>query len=677
MGRKPRSIRSKIILVLLVPVAALIALWTLDVNASFADAAALRNTNHTKDNVSLPCDRMVAALQAERSLSVEILAVAGGDIAALRARRAATDAAVDEFRTLSQHYRGSGISADITRARIADMLSARDSLVRLRTQVDAGSIARTVAMRGYNGIISSVFSVSTAAAASSDPLVERVMRTSVAMRRTGELLHQEDALLTGVLTAGRFDAGEHRQLTEIVGALRFQIPVAGSTLPAPDQAAFKSMLSGPDFVALRSAEDRILRGEGSGEVSTTRAEWKATLTPAVRQLYDFIANGYDKAAQFAEAERDRILRRFGVSGVLGLAAILASLFLSIHIGGSIVRRLSVLRTAANDLAHRRLPEMVLRLRAGEQIDVDANKLRLSLGDDEIADVGAALGEVQQSAIDSAAGEATMRSDMNRTLVNIARRNQALIDRQLRALAQMPAVDTTGERATARAEQLAVQMRRHAEHLVILAGSARSRRGHGPEQLARIITRVAGEVEHSERIEIGPLVDSEVPEPAVTDIGHLLAELLENGTVFSPPDTPVRVSAQRVADGVIVEIEDQGLGMSQAALDETNRRLSQPQEFDPAKSARLGLFVVAFLAAHRGIRVVLRPSPHRGITATVTIPPELAVSRVAPAAGTATTPTGGTRRSNAAKLVGMVSQGRRRTTERATAPPHAAPGRHGL
>ncbi|MGW4945387.1 nitrate- and nitrite sensing domain-containing protein [Actinoplanes sp. NPDC004185] len=668
MGRKPRSIRSKIILVLLVPVAALTALWIVDVNASFADAAALRNTNYTQDNVSLPCDKMVAALQAERSMSVEVLAVPGGDVAGLRAQRAATDAAVAEFRDLSRRFRGSDISAGITRARIADMLAARDSLVLLRTQVDAGSITRAVAVSGYNGIISYAFSVSTAAAVSSDPLVERVMRTSVAMRRTGELLHQEDALLTGVTAAGRFDAGEHRQLTEIVGALRFQIPVAGSTLPAPDQAAFKSMLSGPNFVALRAAEDRILGDEGfGGPVSTTRAEWKATFIPAVRQLYDFLATGYGKAAEFADAERDRILFRFGLSGMLGLIAILASLLLSVRIGGSVVRRLSVLRTAANELAHRRLPEMVMRVRAGEQIDVDGDPLRLSLGDDEIADVGAALSEVQQSAIDSAAGEAALRYDMNKALVNIARRNQTLVDRQLQALAQAPAGDAAGERATARVEQLAVQLRRHAEHLVILAGSARSRRGFGPEPLARVVTRAAGEVEHAERIEIGPLADAEVPEPAVTDLGHLLAELLENGTTFSPPDTPVRVSAQRVPDGVTIEIGDQGLGMSRSVLDETNRRLAEPQEFDPAKSARLGLFVVGFLAAQWGIGVVLRPSPHRGVIATVTLPREMAVPVAAPVA----TPAGSARRSNAAKLVGMVAQGRRGTAEPGAAPRHAA------
>lgn len=654
MRRKPRSIRSKIILALLVPVVALIGLWTLDLSVSVSDAAALRDSYHTRDNLSLPVDRMVTALQAERTASVETLA-AGRDIAALSDERLATDVKITEFRTLSKLYRGSGISADIARSRIADMGTAFDALAQLRMRVNAADISGAEVVSGYAGVIGYAFTVSTAAATSSSPFVERIIRTGVGLRRAGELLHQEDALLTGVTTASRFGAGESRQLIEVVGALRFQIPTAGSTLPAPDQAAYKDMLRSPAFSALRAVEDQLLRAGTSGvPVPTTQDVWKATFTPAIRQFYAFLANGYDRAAAFTKAEQDRIIVRFVISGVLGMLAIVTSLLLSIHIGRSVVRRLTVLRTAATDLAQR-LPGTVRRLRTGERVDVDGTTLRLSLGDDEIADVGSALSEVQRSAIDSAAGEAALRYDLNRVLVNIARRNQTLIDRQLEAL-------NSGDRATARATQLAAQMRRHADHLVILAGSARSRRGLGPETLTGIITRVAGEVEHAERIEIGTMADAEVPEPAVTDIGHLLAELLENGTTFSPPGTPVRVSARPATDGIVVEIEDHGLGMSASALEETNQRLTQPQEFDPGTSNRLGLFVVGLLAAQRGIGVVLRPSGDRGITATVTIPAGLAAPLSPAAPGSSPSRAGVT----VSTLVGTAM-----SAGRGTAPRHAA------
>ncbi|WP_127503458.1 sensor histidine kinase [Actinoplanes solisilvae] len=663
MRRKPRSIRSKIILALAVPVVALTGLWAFDVNAAIGEASALRESYNTRDNVSVPCDRLVAALQTERTASAWVLAGGSPSSTTLRTARAATDEAIATFRELSRRFRGSGISADITRARIADLDKAVGSVAAVRVQVDTRYFNRTAVVSSYTSVIGYAFSVSSAAAAASDPVVERIMRTSVGLRRAGELLQQEDALVTAATTAGRLDASEHRQLTEIVGALRFQIPTAGSTLPAPDQAAFKTMLSSRTFAGLRAVEDGILRdGDAGRPLAATREVWKAAFDPAVMQFYGFLANGYDKAAEFAQVERDRILVRFGTSGVLGLLAIVAALVLSVRLGGSAVRRLAVLRTAAIDLAHHRLPEMIARLRAGERIDADDDGLGRSLGDgspggpsrrgdpmgdDEIADVGAALNEVQRSAVAAAAGEAALRQDINRVLVNIARRNQSLIDRQLAALRR------TGdaEASVFRAEQLAVQMRRHAEHLVILSGSARSRRGRGPEPLPALVNRVATEVEHAERVEIGDIADVEVPEPAVADLGHVLVELLENGTGFSPPGTPVRVSARPVPGGVVVEVEDRGLGMSASVLDETNRRLAQPGEFDPATSARLGLFVVAVLAGQRGIAVELRPSAVQGITAVVTLPEELAVPMSPPT-------TAGPRRTDATRLVGMTGRARR-------------------
>jgi signal transduction histidine kinase len=649
--RKPRSIRSKIMLVLLVPIVASVALWTWEMSTSVAEATALRDTYNTRDNVILPTDRLVAALQSERGRSVEVLAAGAGEATAARA---VTDAAFADFRKLSQRYEGDGISADIARARIADLVRTGDSLALLRAQVDARDAARTTVLSGYNGIISYAFSVSTAAAVSSEPLVERVMKTMIALRRAGELLYQEDALVTGATTAGRFAPGEHRQLIEIVGGLRFQIPTAGSTLPAPNQAQFKSMLSSEPFAALRAAEDQIIgSAEAGGSLTMTRGVWRSTFDPPVRALYAFLSDGYNQAVRFAKEARDRIVFRFTTSGLLGLLAILASLLLSVRVGGSVVRRLSVLRTAANDLAHQRLPDLVRRLRAGER--VDAGTLRTSLtdnalGDDEIAEVGAALSEVQQSALSSAANEASLRYDMNKVLVNIARRNQTLVARQLEALAHKD------ETSSVRAQQLAVRMRRNAEHLVILAGSARSRRGLGPERLDRIVTRTAGEVEHGERIEVGVISDAEVPESAVGDIGHLLAELLENALTFSPPETRVLVRGHGLpGGGFVLAIEDSGLGMSAAALEETNRRLAQPQEFDPADSARLGLFVVALLAAQRGIRVSLQASGGRGVTATVQLPAALALPVSAPAAGP--------RRADASKLVGAITRSRRSTTPR--------------
>jgi signal transduction histidine kinase len=624
MRSKPKSIRSKIIVSLVVPLVALSALWGLDVHSSLADALALRSAYATRDQVGRPCDLMLQALQSERSRSQEFLAVTPRNVEPLSAQRAATDATVAEFRRLSARYDTKGTAAEITRARITDMIDSLDALAGLRSQIDAGSINRAAALTEYSRLIGQAFDVLSATAFFSDLAVERVMRIVVEIRQVGELWSQEDALLTGAATAGRFGNGDYLQLIKIVGALRFQIPAAASALPEKDQAAYFGMLDNPTFSAMRAREDQIIRdGRAGGAVPFVLEVWKAAFDPVAGQLYDFLSQGYDLATTHAREAGNRILLRFSVSGGLGLMAILWSLILAIRIGCSVVERLSVLRAAATDLAGRQLPRAIARLRAGEQVNVDDDPLRPPDGDDEIAEVGHALGEVRRSAIDSAVAEAALRYGMSKVFVNIARRNQTLIDRQLRALAQLPGSGTAAESHPAvQAEQLAIQMRRHAEHLVILAGSARSRGGLRPVPLSEIIGSAAGQVEGAERIETRTIADAEIPGRAAADLVHLLAALLENAISFSPPDTPVRVSAQRVPRGVAVEIEDRGLGMTQAAREEINRTIAEPPDFDPANSARLGLFVVAHLAAQRGIRAFLQPSEFGGITAVVLLPPEL-------------------------------------------------------
>jgi len=627
MRRKPRSIRSKIIVALVVPMLALSGLWGLAVRESVTDALTLLSVDDTRDQVWLPTGRMVDALQAERSKSHEFLATGRRGAAELRATRAVTDAAVADFRRLSSRYEAEGEPAAVTRARIAEANTAMGGLTRLRSQIDEGGIARAAVLNGYTGIITTAFSVLSSASALGEIQVERVMRAVVDIARVGELFSQEDAVITGATTAGRFGTGEYLELLQIIGALRAQIPAAGSALPTDVQARYLGMFGNPDFTAVRAAEDEIVRnGRPGGPVPVTGNAWKSAYDPAVRELGDFTLAGYDEAITEARRAGGTVLVRFGVAGGLGLLAIIVSLVLSIRIGRSVVRRLSLLSEAATDLAGRRLPEVVARLRMGEPVAVEGEALRPPPGDDEIAEVGAALAEVQRSAIESAVGEAALRRGMGQVLVNVARRNQGLIDRQAYALSQIPDEGARRSRPMVQAEQLAVQMRRYAEHLVILAGSARTRGGLQPEPLEEIIAAAAGEVQDAERIEIESVADIALPGRVASDLGHLFAELMENATSFSPPDTPVRVSARRVRRGVLVEIEDRGLGMTPAALEETNRRLVRPPDFDPANSARLGLYVVAVLAAQRGVRVELEPSRFGGITALVTIPPDLAEGR---------------------------------------------------
>ncbi|MGI5241425.1 sensor histidine kinase [Dactylosporangium sp. CA-139066] len=220
--------------------------------------------------------------------------------------------------------------------------------------------------------------------------------------------------------------------------------------------------------------------------------------------------------------------------------------------------------------------------------------------------------------------------MNEVFLNIARRSQTLLHRQLSLLDGM-------ERRTSepddladlfRVDHLATRMRRHAEDLVILAGATPGRGWRNPVPVIDVVRGAVSEVEDYARVQVLPVGEGAVVGRAVGDVIHLLAELLENATAYSPPHTRVQVTGQSVPNGFVVEVEDRGLGMAAEAIEAANRRLAQPPEFDPASSAQLGLFVVAQLAARHRVRVMLRPSPYGGVTAVVLLPMELVVAQSA-------------------------------------------------
>jgi len=229
-------------------------------------------------------------------------------------------------------------------------------------------------------------------------------------------------------------------------------------------------------------------------------------------------------------------------------------------------------------------------------------------------------------VQSAVEEANVRRGLNEVFLNIARRSQTLLHRQLALLDRMERRETEPLELEDlyRVDHLATRMRRHAEDLVILAGAAPGRGWRNPVPVIDVIRGAISEVEDYKRIDVRSIETSAILGRAVGDVIHLLAELFENATSFSPPQTRVHVSGQVLPNGYAIEIEDRGLGMSHEAIDEANRRLVEPPEFDPTDSARLGLFVVAQLASRHGIRVALRQSAYAGITAVVLVPGDLVV-----------------------------------------------------
>ena len=326
--------------------------------------------------------------------------------------------------------------------------------------------------------------------------------------------------------------------------------------------------------------------------------------------------------QIADSARNKVI----ITGALGALGLILTLIVTIWLARSINRRLTALRRSALALAQEHLPSVVTRLRRGEEVDVAAEAPPLRVGNDEIGQVGQAFDAVRQTAIASAVEEARLRQGVNDVFRNLARRNQSLLQRQLTSLDQMErrATDPEVLDDLFKLDHLTTRMRRHAEGLIILSGAPPGRGWSAPVRLVDVMRGAVAEVEDYARVQVATQAKAALSGSAVTDVIHLLAELIENATSLSPPYTQVRVTGEVVSNGFAIEVEDRGLGMTPERMAELNQRLASPPEVNPANTEQLGLFVVAHLARRHGISVTLRPSPYGGTTAVVLVPRQLVV-----------------------------------------------------
>jgi hypothetical protein len=230
-------------------------------------------------------------------------------------------------------------------------------------------------------------------------------------------------------------------------------------------------------------------------------------------------------------------------------------------------------------------------------------------------------------VEAAVGQAQLRKGVSNVFRILARRNQSLLQRQLKMLDEMErgTHDPESLAQLFRLDQLTTRMRRQAEGLIILSGAAAGRGWRQPVPVVEVLRGAIGEIEDYVRVDMVTDSHDLIPGAAVADVTHLLAELIENAALYSPPQTRVKVSASRVANGYVVEIEDRGLGIPAETLAALNDRLAKPPEFDLADSDQLGLFVVSRLAARHGIKISLRGSAYGGTAAIVLMPHGLVVA----------------------------------------------------
>ncbi|WP_459738740.1 sensor histidine kinase [Streptomyces sp. E-15] len=342
---------------------------------------------------------------------------------------------------------------------------------------------------------------------------------------------------------------------------------------------------------------------------------------AYRQIESDLA---DKAVTEASGIADDARTSAFITGAVVVVALLAAFLLAGLVARQMSRSMRKLRNAAFGIAEQRLPMLVDQLSRTDPGRVDTRVAPIPITTkDEIGEVARAFDQVHREAVRLASEQALLRGNINAIFTNLSRRNQSLIEGQLTLITDLENNEADPDQLENlfKLDHLATRMRRNGENLLVLAGEEPGRRWDQPVPLIDVLRAASSEVEQYERIELSGVPEAEIHGRAVTDLVHLLAELLENATTFSSPQTKVRVTATRLPDGrVMVEIHDKGIGLTAEDFADINHKLANPPTVDAAISQRMGLFVVGRLSDRHGIRVQLRPSGEQaGTTSLVMLP----------------------------------------------------------
>ncbi len=332
----------------------------------------------------------------------------------------------------------------------------------------------------------------------------------------------------------------------------------------------------------------------------------------------------DKAVSEASTIADNAKTDAFITGAAVMVALLAAFILAGMVARQMSRSMRQLRNAAFGIAEQRLPMLVDQLSRTDPGRVDTRVAPIPITTtDEIGEVARAFDQVHREAVRLAAEQALLRGNINAIFTNLSRRNQSLIEGQLTLITDLENNEADPDQLENlfKLDHLATRMRRNGENLLVLAGEEPGRRWDQPVPLVDVLRAASSEVEQYERIELSGVPEAEIHGRAVTDLVHLLAELLENATTFSSPQTKVRVTATRLPDGrVMIEIHDKGIGLTAEDFADINHKLANPPTVDAAISQRMGLFVVGRLSDRHGIRVQLRPSGEQaGTTSLVMLP----------------------------------------------------------
>ncbi|MFB9382947.1 nitrate- and nitrite sensing domain-containing protein [Pseudonocardia petroleophila] len=474
--------------------------------------------------------------------------------------------------------------------------------------------------------------------------VDGLERALLRQLRTPDVAGLADAL-TATTSAGEQLAVQHTVLGAAIRAGQLLDPAREESVAAdnrlasaysdyqvaltPEQlAAFGTFDGGDATGALTTVKQQILATPPDRPVVVDPAQWDAAYATALAAVQESGSLIRDDMVARSTAAEERASNLAGINSVILMLGLLAGITIAILVARALVRSLRVLRTAALDVAERRLPQAVESMRAGDAPDVTVDPVPLNTRD-EVGQVARAFDAVHGQAIRLAADQAALQTNVSSMFVNLSRRSQALVERQLQLIEQLESNEQDPDQLSNlfQLDHLATRMRRNSENLLVLAGTDLAKRNIAPVPMVDVLRAAVSEIEQYQRIVVQAPPTTTIVGRAASDLVHLLAELLDNATNFSPPDSQVVMSTTRTAEGdILVEISDRGVGMIDFELADANQRLGGPSAVDVSASRRMGLFVVGRLGARHDIQVQLSTSSTggagTGLTASVTVPAQL-------------------------------------------------------
>jgi signal transduction histidine kinase len=612
---------------IVVPALFLTGLWGYTATGLADEQIQLRADMDRTVSAGRPAHAVLSRLQDERRLTASWQAKhTSASRTALDSARSSTDTTVAEFRRMSP----SGLDTTALKSRAKKLNDSLDTLSERRGAIDERTLTNADTFRYFTDTIADGAGLLTAATRTDDGRIAHTVAATTSLVRLTEMLSRENAMLSGALPSGRMAATSRARFGQYLAIQReARTDLHTGDLPAGQATAYKRVTDSPWWTSVASIEDAVATSPDTTLPKQATA-WPDAADTVVDDLQKLSSDSLKNLAGTGTDRAHDLLLGLILGTIATLTALAVGGALARRVWHSMTGRLSQLHRKTEELAGTRLPQLLAQVERGERVEPTVLPPRRHHATDEIARLDAAIDHLGRVAADTVVHQSLGREGTEKVFGKLIRRTQVLIHRLISLLDDLERKHEDSDllKDIFKVDHLATRVRRHSENLVILGGSPPTRRMAAPVSLTDVMRSAVAETEQYTRVKVKNLPPGRrvsLAGRAVADVTHLLAELIENGTRFSPPDTQVFVSATKVAKGLALHVEDHGLGMPDDHRARANHLLAHPPKLDMmmlGEDPRLGHFVVARLAERHKIKVELRESVYGGALAIVLLPTAL-------------------------------------------------------